>query len=76
MTTITVRRHLDSDTLRIPELEPLVGKDVEITITEQVVRCPANLLEALATFDHMPVDPEAIEELRRTSMILSSSTQA
>jgi hypothetical protein len=69
MTTITIRKHLDSDTLHIPELEPLLGKDVEITITEQAGRSPANLLEALESFDHMPVDPEAIEELRRTSMI-------
>lgn len=35
MTTIWIERHLDSDTLRLPELEPLVGKDVEILVIEK-----------------------------------------
>ena len=34
MTAIRIRRKLDSETLFLPELHPLVGKNVEITVTE------------------------------------------
>jgi hypothetical protein len=34
MSAIHIRRTLDSDTLHLPELKPLIGKAVEITITE------------------------------------------
>jgi hypothetical protein len=30
---VRLRRHLDSDTIRIPELKELIGKDVEIDLT-------------------------------------------
>jgi hypothetical protein len=32
--TVILRQHLDSETLHVPELRPLVGKDVEITVRE------------------------------------------
>jgi hypothetical protein len=35
MTTIRIRRRLDSDTLHLPELRPLIGRTVEIVIAEQ-----------------------------------------
>ncbi len=35
MTTIRIRRTLDSDTLHLPELRPLIGRTVEIVIAEQ-----------------------------------------
>lgn len=35
MTTIRIRRTLDSDTLHLPELRPLIGQTVEIVIAEQ-----------------------------------------
>ena len=68
MSTIKVKTHLDSDTIRIPELQQFVGKDVEITVTE-AVRPERTLLEILRSFDHVPVDLNALEELRRDSMI-------
>ncbi|HEX4592105.1 MAG TPA: hypothetical protein VH120_19385 [Gemmataceae bacterium] len=34
MSTIRIHRTLDSDTLHLPELKPLIGKAVEITVTE------------------------------------------
>jgi hypothetical protein len=34
MSTIRIHRTLDSDTLHLPELRPLIGKEVEITVTE------------------------------------------
>ena len=35
MTAIRIRRKLDSETLHLPELKPLLGKIVEITVEEQ-----------------------------------------
>jgi hypothetical protein len=34
MSTVTLRRKIDSETLQIPELKPMIGKNVEITIRE------------------------------------------
>ncbi len=44
---VRVRRRLESDTIRIPELKELVGKDVEIVVTEAepAPRRPAKPLE-------------------------------
>jgi hypothetical protein len=35
MNAIRIRRTLDSDTLHLPELKPLVGKAVEIIVLEE-----------------------------------------
>jgi hypothetical protein len=35
MSAIRIRKHLDSDTLHLPELRNLIGHDVEITVVEQ-----------------------------------------
>lgn len=35
MTTIRVKRHIDSETVHLPELRPLIGKEVEIIVVEQ-----------------------------------------
>ena len=32
---VRVRRHIDSETLHLPELKAMIGKDVEITVREQ-----------------------------------------
>jgi hypothetical protein len=34
MTTIRIRRKLESETLHLPELKPLIGKNVEIIVLE------------------------------------------
>ena len=34
MSTIRIRRTLDSDTLHLPELRPLIGRTVEIVVEE------------------------------------------
>jgi hypothetical protein len=36
MSAIHIRRKLDSDTLHLPELQPLIGKTVEIIVREDV----------------------------------------
>ncbi len=66
MTEIHLTRDLDSDTLQLPELTPLIGHRVEIIIRE--VSAPAvpidpwNALAALAGRDL--VDPGAYRQLR------------
>jgi hypothetical protein len=35
METIRIRKRLDSETLHLPELRPLIGRDVEIVVTER-----------------------------------------
>ena len=37
MTVIRISRKLDSDTLHLPELKPLIGKTVAITVQEEPV---------------------------------------
>ena len=37
MNAIRIRRKLDSDTLHLPELQPLIGKNVEIIVQEMQV---------------------------------------
>ena len=36
MNAIRIKAHIDSETLRLPELKPLIGKDVEIIVLEEV----------------------------------------
>lgn len=35
---VRVRRHIDSETLHLPELKAMIGKDVEITVREEPAR--------------------------------------
>jgi len=35
MTAIRIHTHLDSETLHLPELRPIIGKDVEIIVVEE-----------------------------------------
>ncbi|MBI3830464.1 MAG: hypothetical protein HY291_13170 [Planctomycetes bacterium] len=35
MSAIRIRKHLDSATLHLPQLRPLIGKNVEITVKER-----------------------------------------
>jgi hypothetical protein len=40
LNAIRVKAHIDSETLRLPELKPMIGMDVEIIVLEEV-RSPA-----------------------------------
>jgi hypothetical protein len=40
MSFIRIRKRLDSETLQLPELKPLIGKTVEITIEEAAPVAP------------------------------------
>jgi len=35
MKAIHIHKHLDSETVTLPELKPLIGKDVEIIVIEE-----------------------------------------
>ena len=37
MDTVRIRRKLESETLHLPELKPLIGKNVEIIIQEEQI---------------------------------------
>lgn len=43
MATITIRRTLDSETLHLPELRPMLGKTVEIVVREDKPSEPTSI---------------------------------
>ncbi len=59
MNAVRIRKKVDSDTLHLPELTPLIGRTVEITIEEQV---PAVRDEFWAEAARLPDTPDAFEE--------------
>ena len=38
MSTVRLRRKLESETLHLPELRPLIGKTVDITVVERAAK--------------------------------------
>lgn len=63
MTEIHLTRDLQSDTLQLPELRPLIGKTVEIIVRDVTPpSSPWDALQALAGQDL--VDPSAYRQLR------------
>lgn len=63
MTEIHVTCDLQSDTLQLPELRPLIGKTVEIIVRDVTPQAsPWDALQALAGQDL--VDPSAYRQLR------------
>jgi hypothetical protein len=73
MNAIRIRKKLDSATLHLPELLPLVGRTVEIIVLDEGApgaEAPSTRYDAffeLAGKD--AVDPEAYKQLRDASMI-------
>jgi hypothetical protein len=58
MTVLHIRRKIDSETLHLPELRPLIGKTVEITVAEPMAALPgtgdwdaASAVRTLAGYD-------------------------
>jgi len=63
MNAVRIRRRLESDTLHLPELKPLIGKNVEIIVQEK-------LADDLGCFSGLPApkplnekDTQALREL-------------
>ena len=71
MNAVRVRKHIESETLHLPELSPMIGTDVEIIVLQEEPppRAGGNFgaLAGLAGKD--VVDPDAYKELRARSMI-------
>jgi hypothetical protein len=69
--TVSVRKHLDSNMVHLPEAQGLVGKDVHIILIEE----PAggSGLRDLSALDRVAgkveLDFQAIEDLRKLSTI-------
>ena len=68
---IRIRKQIDSETLHLPELRPLIGKTVEIFVVDQYTEGgkshPYTAWFALSGTD--AVEPEAYRQLRAASMI-------
>jgi hypothetical protein len=60
MNAVRIHRQLDSDTLYLPELKPLIGKNVEIIVLEE--QLPA-IIPGTGDWD---AAAKAAEELRET----------
>ncbi len=70
MNAIRLKKHLDSDTLYLPEIKDLIGKDVivieEISSALTKAERIKKFLESAGTID---VDEQAIKDLDDASMI-------
>jgi hypothetical protein len=69
MNAIRTYTRIESDTLRLPELTPLVGKDVEIIVLEDSRRPRGDLAAFFDAASDIPVEPGAIRELREASRL-------
>jgi hypothetical protein len=73
MPVLRIQTHLESDRPHLPELGPLVGKDVEITVREDSAP-PAPMSEAQITelrglLANLDYDFDAVDQLRRMSTL-------
>lgn len=69
--TVSVRRHVESETVHIPELAAMIGKDVRIIVVEESEATPGksdvSALDEIA--GRIDLDLQAIEDLRAGSLI-------
>jgi hypothetical protein len=72
MKAIRLRRHIDSETLSLPEIKPLIGRNVEIIILEEEILKPAGRRRKKFSDSagmYPDFDEEAVWRLRRASKI-------
>jgi hypothetical protein len=72
MNAIRIRKQIDSETLHLPELKPLLGKTVEIIVLEEPRPAACTAQDWQPFFDLAGqdlVDPEAYKELRAASLL-------
>lgn len=80
MNAIRVHRHIDSETLHLPELQEVMGQNVEIII---LPRADGEALETLESFlgdtlERLPPTPaemEALREAARTDPALAAALE-
>ncbi|MBI1903818.1 MAG: hypothetical protein HYS13_22165 [Planctomycetia bacterium] len=70
---IRIQKKIESETLHIPELQPLIGKTVEIIVVEEAAPPGAPAGPPYAAFFALAgqdaVDPEAYQRLRAASQV-------
>ena len=69
MNAIKIHTRLDSDTPHLPQLRPMVGKDVEITVVEEARVPKGNLRAFFEAAKNPPIDLDVVAELREISKI-------
>ena len=71
MNAVRIHRKVESETLRLPELRSMIGKQVEIIVMEEPA--PASPLSDLSLLQSIAgkdlIDPDALKQLRHASMI-------
>jgi hypothetical protein len=71
MNAVRIHRKVDSETLHLPEIRSMIGKQVEIIVMEEPIppteTGDLSLLESIAGKDL--IDPDALKQLRDASMI-------
>jgi hypothetical protein len=70
MNAVRIHRKVDSETLHLPEIRSMIGKQVEIIVMEEPAAPKTgdlSLLESIAGKDL--IDPDALKQLRDASMI-------
>ena len=68
MHAVRIRRHLDSDTLHLPELKALVGRNVEIIVLEEE-RSKRSMEAFFSNAGKIDIDESAIDDLRAKSKL-------
>jgi hypothetical protein len=67
---VSIHTHLHSQTIDLPEVASLVGKDVRIIVVEEPLLRPPRDLSALDCLaGKIDLDYEAVEDLRRRSAV-------
>lgn len=67
---VSIHKHLNSETIHLPEAASLVGKDVRIIVVEEPApREPRDLSALDRLAGKIDLDYEAIEDLRRRSAV-------
>ena len=76
MRTIRIKTRLESDTLVLPQLRPLLGKTVEISVREE----PESALDAMIDWEYLAElesefakDPSPIASLEEVRSILAKT---
>jgi len=69
MNAIRIRTRVQSETLRLPELRPLVGKEVEIIVLADGEGERGDLAPFFAAASDVPVDLSALDDLRKASSL-------
>ena len=68
MNAVRIHTQLDSSMLTLPEVQPLLGKQVEMVSYEQASRTPAterDWANFFATADGELIDPELVKAYRK-----------